>query len=180
MSRRFRTTGHWRSALLAALLFLGFGAYANTIEVDSAKAGFILNFIKYSEWPPTGSPNASLLVCSLGDQALSGKLELMQGRQVQGREIRVRTAVRPGEWRECAVLFIAADEAQRIDTVLRATGQYPVLTISDAPGFVQAGGIIGLNVRAGRIRFDINNGAARQGGLKLSSQLLRLADEVLP
>lgn len=180
MLRRFRTTGHWRSIFLAALLLLGFDAHADTIEVDSAKAGFILNFIKYAEWPPSVSTNNSLLVCSLGDQPLSGKLELLQGRQVQGREIRVRTAVRPGEWRECAVLFIAADEAQRIDTVVRATGQYPILTISDAPSFVQAGGIIGLSVRAGRIRFDINHGAARQGGLKLSSQLLRLADEVLP
>jgi hypothetical protein len=54
------------------------------------------------------------------------------------------------------------------------------LTISDTPGFVQAGGIIELKLRAGRIRFDINQGAARQVGLKLSSQLLKLADEVLP
>jgi hypothetical protein len=53
------------------------------------------------------------------------------------------------------VIFITADDSQRIDTVLRSTAQYPVLTISDAPDFVQA-------------------------GLKLSSQLLKLADEVLP
>jgi hypothetical protein len=170
---------HWQAIFLAAMLFLGLDACADTPEAASAKAGFILNFIKYSEWPATGSPNSNLLICSLGDQPLSGKLELLQGRQMNGREIRVRTTVRPGEWRECAVLFIAADEAQRIDTVLRATGQHPVLTISDAPGFVNAGGIIGLNVRDGRIRFDINQGAARQGGLKLSSQLLKLADEVL-
>lgn len=64
--------------------------------------------------------------------------------------------------------------------MLRALGQTPVLTVSDAPGFVQAGGMIGLKLRGGRIGFDINHGAARATGLVLSSQLLKLADEVRP
>ncbi len=147
---------------------------------DSAKAGFVHNFTKYTDWPAAFASSNTLLVCSLSAQPLSGKLELMQGRQVQGREIRVRTPIRFGEMRDCQVLFIAADEESRIDSILRSAGQYPILTISDASGFVQAGGIIELKLRGGRFRFDINQGAARQVGLKLSSQMLKLADEVLP
>ena len=73
-----------------------------------------------------------------------------------------------------------ADDAARVDAVLRAVGQWPVLTVSDAPDFAAAGGIIGLRERTGRIRFDINQGAAKRAGLSLSSQLLRLADDVIP
>jgi hypothetical protein len=169
----------WLVVLLAATLLPGTGARAESSAEDSAKAGFILNFTKYTDWP-AAQAGSELLICSLSERPLSGKLETLQGRQVQGRTIRVRAATRASEWRDCQVLFIAEDEEQRIDTVLRNVSQHAVLTISDAPGFVQAGGVIGLKLRAGRIRFDINQGATRQAGLRLSSQLLKLADDVLP
>ncbi len=145
----------WLAAILAATLLPSVGARADSLAEDNAKAGFIFNFTKYTEWPGAQA-GSDLLVCSLSTQALSGKLESLQGRQVQGRAIRLHSPARSSEWRECQVIFITADDAQRIDTVLRSTAQSPVLTISDAPDFVQAGGI------------------------KLSSQLLKLADEVLP
>jgi hypothetical protein len=179
MSHLISSTRLWLVAIFAAAALPNAAAQADSLTEDSFKAGFVFNFIKYVEWPKAKAGNG-LLVCRLSTQTLSGKLESLQGRQVQGREIRVSTTTRPGDWRNCAVLFIAAAEAQHIDAVLRATAQHPVLTISDAPGFVQAGGIIGLKLRAGRIAFDINHGAARQAGLNLSSQLLKLADEVLP
>lgn len=169
----------WLVVLLAIILLPDKGARANSLAEDSAKAGFILNFINYTEWPGVQA-SSHLLICSLSERPLSGKLEALQGRQVQGRTIRVRAPARSSEWHDCQVLFITEDEAQRVDTIMRTIGQHAVLTISDVPGFVQAGGGIGLKLRAGRIRFDINQGATRQVGLKLSSQLLKLADEVLP
>jgi hypothetical protein len=169
----------WLVVLLAATLLPATGALADNPVEDSVKAAFILNFTKYTEWP-SAQAGSDLLICSLSERPLSGKLEALQGRQVQGRTIRVRITTRPSDWRECQVFFITEDDERRIETVLRTVNQHPVLTISDTPGFVQAGGIIELKLRAGRIRFDINQGAARQVGLKLSSQLLKLADEVLP
>lgn len=170
-----------QAAILAAVLLLSMRSVpANSLEEDSAKAGFIFNFAKYTEWPATAMEGGELHICSLSPQSLSGKLELLQGRQIQGKRVQVRTATRPSEWRSCHVIYIAEDEEQRVDMALRNMNPYPILTVSDVPGFAQAGGVIGLKLRAGRIRFDINHGAARQSGLKLSSQLLKLADEVVP
>lgn len=170
----------WQGALLATLLCLPGSVFADNLAEDDIKAGYILNFSKYTEWPEWIVSSGEIRICALGSQPLSGKLADLQGRKIQGREIRLRAAVRSDEWRDCQVLFVAADEAQRSETVLRNVSQYPVLTISDAPGFAQSGGVIGMKLRAGRVRFDINQGAARQAGLKLSSQLLKLADNVLP
>lgn len=91
----------------------------------------------------------------------------------------MRQGARPEEWRGCHILFIPAEEAERVDGVLRAVALAPVLTVSDSPDFARSGGMIGLKQRGGRIRFDINLGAARRAGLNLSSRLLKLADEVL-
>lgn len=163
-----------------AMLCLPVSARADTLTEDRVKAGFVFNFMKYVEWPPTALGGADLRVCSLGHQALSGELLQLQGRQVQGREVQMRAPMRPEEWRDCHVLFIPAGESQRAESLLRAVSRAPVLTVSDSADFTQSGGMIGLKLRAGRIRFDINQGAARRAGLNFSSQLLKLADEVLP
>lgn len=155
-------------------------AGADGLAEDQVKAGFILNFARYTEWPASGIAGNELVVCSPAAQPLSGKLELLLGRQVQGRDIRVRAPTQPGEWSGCHVLFIPGSESQRLGIVLRTAGQLPLLTIGDAEGFAQAGGMIGMHPIGGRIRFDINNGAAQRAGLKFSSQLLKLANEVLP
>jgi hypothetical protein len=167
-------------AILMAALMLSTGTRADTVAEDSIKAGYILNFARYTEWPAAALSGKDLSVCGIAAGVLSGKLELLRGRQVQGRSVQVRVPARPGEWHDCQVLFIAADDQPRMETVLRNLGQAPVLTVSDAPDFTQAGGIIGLKLRAGRLRFNINEGAARRAGLNLSSQLLKLADEVQP
>lgn len=178
MSIFMMTGGRWRRALLAILLLLPTMASAVTPSEDSVKAGFVLNFAKYTEWPAAFMGGGELKICWLGAQALSGKLAELTGSRVQGLVVRGRQVARPEEWRDCHVLFIPASEASRLNAVL-GTLTMPTLTVSDSPDFVQSGGMIGLKQYAGRIRFDINLAAARKAGLSLSSQMLKLADEVL-
>jgi hypothetical protein len=172
------TGGRWRRALLALLLLLPAMAFADTPTEDSVKAGFILDFAKFTDWPAIVPGNDPLLICSLGARALSGNLEVLQGRTAKGREVRVRASTRPSELHECQVLFIDAEEESRVEWVLQRVAKLPVLTISDAPNFVQAGGIIGMFQENNKMRFDINLAAARQNNLVVSSNLLRLARTV--
>jgi hypothetical protein len=53
--------------------------------------------------------------------------------------------------------------------------ELPVLTVSDARGFAQAGGMIELYEDNGRMRFAINIDTLQKSGVKLSSRLLDLA-----
>lgn len=176
-----RLTWLWRLALLLlAGLPPATGLCAESGVEDKLKAGFLLNFTKYTEWPASDAHSHDLLICGIESQSLSGQLETLRGRRVAGRVIRVLAPARPSEWAGCQMLFIDVEARIRPETVLRMLGQAPVLTVSDAPGFIQAGGMIGLKLRGGRIRFEINQGAARESGLVLSSQLLKLADTVLP
>lgn len=173
-----RVISRCRGALLAGCLMTVFAAWAAEVSEDSVKAAFILNFTKFTDWPANGSGKASLLICSLGPRALSGSLEALQGRTIKGREVRVRGSTRPSELHECEVLFIAADEESRVEWILQRVARLPVLTISDVPNFVLAGGMIGLFYENDRLRFDINLAAVRQNSLVLSSNLLRLARTV--
>jgi hypothetical protein len=168
----------WCRTLLAIFLTLPVLAVADTRSADSIKTAFILNFVKFTDWPANLGASDRFLICSLGAHVLSGNLDALQGRIVKGREIRVRESTRPSELHECQVLFIAADEESRVEWVLQRVAKLPVLTVSDAPNFIQSGGIIGLFIEEDRLRFDINLAAARQNSLALSSNLLRLARTV--
>lgn len=76
----------------------------------------------------------------------------------------------------CDLLFISAHETGKINDILDALlGQQGILTVSDARNFVKIGGMIGFVHKEERIKFEINNRAARRAKLSISSNLLKLA-----
>jgi hypothetical protein len=58
---------------------------------------------------------------------------------------------------------------------LQAARNASVLTISDSEGFVDTGGVIELLYADSRIQFEVILSAAQRAGLKIASQVLKLA-----
>ena len=143
----------------------------------AVKAAFIFNFAKFTEWPAaaSGAPHGQIVLCAFAGEAYRAALAAIDGKAVQGRTIRVRRGVRPDEIKSCHMMFIAESEERRIPELLRVVKGSPVLTIGDANGFAEAGGMIGLINADNRVQFEINNEAAQRAKLKIGSQLLRLA-----
>jgi hypothetical protein len=54
-----------------------------------------------------------------------------------------------------------------------------MLTVGEAAGFAQEGGMIGFCLEEKKVRFEINVGAAEKARLKISAKLLALAKTVL-
>jgi hypothetical protein len=168
----------YAACLLAGLVLPAATAQAQSVSEAAVKAGFVYNFIKFTQWPAVRE-GAPVRVCAPAAHPLDGQLIRLQGRNVGSRLIEVRTGVSPGEWRQCDVLFLGADDADRLYLLPSRPGPAPVLTLGDLPGFVDAGGMIGLRVEASRVRFDVNLGTAQAAGLVLNSQMLKLAGKVL-
>lgn len=155
-------------------------ALAQQANEASVKAGFVFNFLKFAQWPDTREDDAApLVICTPGTQALDGQLARLQGRQIRNWVIEIRPHAPAGDWRKCDVLYLSDNDAGRMEAAIRGLRGAPVLTIGDLPGFVQAGGMIGLRIEENRVRFDVNLVAAQRAGLKLNSQMLKLAGKVL-
>jgi hypothetical protein len=75
------------------------------------------------------------------------------------------------------MIFISASVENADSILARARGE-SILTVGEAEGFTDAGGIIGFHVEKNRVRFGINLEAARIDRLQFRSQLLKLADVV--
>ncbi len=177
----FSLTKRWRAAGLALLVSLsGPCAWAQQVSEAAVKAGFVFNFLKFTQWPG-GRDGLALPIrlCAASAKPLEGQLSLLSGRMVGSRVVDVRTGVPSSDWRQCDALFLGEGEAERLATLQQHLANAPVLTMGDFPGFVEAGGVIGLRVEANRVRFDVNLSSAQQSGLVLNSQMLRLAGKVL-
>jgi hypothetical protein len=173
--------GWLAGGLLALLAAVAAGpAHAQDVSEEAVKAGFVFNFVKFTQWPgDRESDSRTLDICTPGALPLDGQLALLQGRTIGNRRLVVRAHVAAADWRGCHVLYLTEGDNGRVESHLRSLGSAPVLTISDQPGFVQAGGMIGLRVVDSRVRFDVNLQIAQRAGLTLSSQMLKLAGQVL-
>lgn len=150
---------------------------ASSLE-QQVKIAFVYNFVKFVEWPGGAfdGPGTPLTVGVLGSDAFCLELERdMAGRTVSTRPIQVRRLAGIEEVRSVQVLFIGAATGLDVTRVLAAIGSAPVLTIADMPRFAERGGIINFTLEDNKVRFEINVGAARRAGLKISSKLLNVA-----
>ncbi len=175
---RFPLRGLLAGAFSVLALAKPMPSQADGIGAESVKAGFVYNFTKFVEWPAASLPAGSPLHLCVAGAALNGKLGLLQGRQSQGHEIRVRDIAGQGDLANCHILYIAPSEARRMNGLLIAVANAPVLTISDIEEFPVYGGMIGLTLQDKRVGFAINLANARAAGLKPSAQLLRLGEVV--
>jgi hypothetical protein len=146
------------------------------------KAAYLYNFSKFVEWPQGtfSAPEAPIKVCIIGSTPLGALFkEAVKGKTANGRGFLVVELASLPQAVSCNINFIGSSEADRVDELLRRVSGHPVLTVGDDESFAVRGGIIGLTTEQHRVRFEVNMAAARRAGLKLSSQLLKVAGRVI-
>ncbi len=145
------------------------------------KAAFIYNFSKFVEWPDHTfvAPADPVVVGVLGHDPFDNALDLLEGKTVKGRNIVVRRVADIHSIGVCHILFISQSERGHLAEITAAIKDSPILLIGDTEQFLQYGGMINLIADESRVGFEINNGAARRVGLRISSQLLKLAKRVV-
>lgn len=138
------------------------------------------NFAKFVEWPDDGASSPGPMVVGvLGDPHLKTTIDkTLASKSVRGREFQVRYFAAPENIILCHILFVASPDKERVQRTLHVALDTPTLTIGDLRGFSDWGGVIELVLEDNQFRFEINAGAARRGGLRVSSRLLRLARSV--
>ncbi|MGD0553320.1 MAG: YfiR family protein [Sedimentisphaerales bacterium] len=81
--------------------------------------------------------------------------------------------------KRCHLLFICPSEKKTVNEIIELVKNQGVLTVADTQEFLDAGGIVNFVIEDNKVRFDINLTASEKAGLKIRSQLLRLARKVV-
>lgn len=75
----------------------------------------------------------------------------------------------------CHILFISESNANQIEEILSKLKNRATLTVSDTPGFCERGIMINFFSQGDMLKFEMNPGKLENAGLKVSSQLQKLA-----
>ena len=142
------------------------------------KAAFLFNFARYVEWPASAftAAEAPVRICVLGARTFASVVEeVVAGKQVGERSVEVAEAQDLDRAARCHILFVGEDLGIERPQLISTLADAHVFTVSDSEGFAREGGVANFFRADQKMRFEINTGAAKRAGLKISSRLLRLA-----
>ena len=167
--------------LISSVLLLGLAIQPCIAELSEGqvKAAYVLNFVKFTEWPAGSGTESQVTLCVVGNNVLGGALSALNGRKAGGRELHVvNYANTDSELGSCRVVFIGDSEQRHFVPLIKSLGDSPQLTISDIDDFAEKGGGIGLRDLDGKVVFEINLTPMQKSKLRLPGQLLNLASHV--
>lgn len=171
-------------SFLAGIVMMGLAPWGpvrgETSLEYAVKAAYLPKFLPFITWPEGTfeSPGAPVNICVLGPDPFGGKLDREVGGLRAGeRSVAVRHLPEPDGGVSCQLLFLGPGiDPAVIDGTLDAMKGQPVVTVTDSG--MKVHGVISFVIEANHVRFDIDDAAAAEDGLTISSKLLSLAHAV--
>ena len=141
------------------------------------KAMFVLNFMKYVEWPQ--EPNSDTFkIGVVGESNIYQALLSLVANRKENSKIKIYK-VNTDLNEEYQILIIARNENNRIESLSKKYQGKGTLIISEDCKNNNNASINLVNIN-NKIRFEINNIQAKLGGIKISSKLSEMAISVQP
>ena len=173
------------SALLGMCLAVSCGAAAqgddDTLSAQRRIEGaYLFKFGAYISWPAESfaGPDSPFVIGVAGDDTMADELAaLVAGRAVNGHPVQVRQVHAGQNTSGIHLLFVAGDTPQG-DALIGATRNKPTVTVTEGDDGLDRGADMTFVLVNDRVRFDIALDVALRDGVKVSSQLLSVADKV--
>jgi len=181
-----RTPVSVRRVASVAFSILFCACNGNASPSDSAiefevEATYLYKFAPFVEWPASAyaSPSSPLNLCIVGSDPVASIVDqAAAGQSVGTHPVAVHHIPEAVPGAGCQIMYIAGTEGQSVQQALAAMKGAPVLTVTDEASHPGDRGIISFVVSDNHVRFDIDDAAAAQAGVTISSKLLGLAHSV--
>lgn len=164
--------------LVVLVLQVPMVSFASDIPEYKIKASFIYNFARFTQWPDEES---ELRICLYGKDPFGSYADSLDGKIVGEKKIKIVRTQLIEEVKLCHIVFlnIIPPERHLFERALNKLKGTNVLTIADADNVVDFGVMIGLEIENNKIGFKVNGNTVQDSELKISSQLLTLAKDVI-
>ena len=154
------------------------GAESLAPTMHQVEAAFLFNFAKFVTWPDDAFRRSedSLIIGVLGEDPVGVILEeTVRDKTIMGKKLAVKRFMRVQDAVKSHILFLSSSEESQLPQILKGLERATVLTVSDMEQFAERGGMIAFTVEDQKVRFNVNVDAVERAGLKMGSQLLKLA-----
>jgi len=162
------------------------------------KAAFIYNFLKFVDWPEEKMAHSGkqIILGIIGEDPFGPAADIFKDKTVENHNLIIKRFEGLRQLKEmaeknksasekletlktCHLLFICPSERKQVREIIDIVSKSNVLTVGDTDEIIESGGAISFVMEDNKIRFNINLTATEKAGLKIRSQLLRLAKKVI-
>lgn len=175
-----------KKPLTLRILLTGFflmSGYLGTLHGQSTeyilKAGFIERFTRFIEWPSDSlqaDTTKPFIILVLGKNPFGDNLQkFFTKTRIKGRKVVIRYAAKLDTNKYYHMIFICDNMSSELNFILNYAHDKPLITIGETEGFGSRGVLINFFLDNNKIRFEINQAAFRNTGLKVSHMLLNSA-----
>jgi YfiR/HmsC-like len=168
----------WNARLCVTLaLLLAVAPARAQATADAVKAAFLPRFARYVVWPSPALPaaGAPFQLCIVGRDPFGPMLDHAAAKElIDGHSVAIRRMPSADRAAGCHLAFVQGVVPTDTTRLLLALRGQPILTVTDGRAG-QTRGMIHFTIIGGRVRFFIDEAAAAEQGLSISSRLLALA-----
>ena len=145
-------------------------------DENTIKALFIYNFTKQIEWPASNLQGQKFVISVYGDSPVREKLiAVMKGRKVFDKNVEIRLVESMDEITGSQIVFVSQNQSNKLSKINEVCAEKGILIITEEKGMAGKGAAINIVEIESHLRFEMNESAIKKQGLKVSSQLYKLA-----
>ena len=164
------------AAFLLAFLSVSKPAIPADLGEYEVKAAFLVNFTHFIEWPAGSLSGNSFEFCIVGTDPFGSVLEKVVGqRTVKERPISIKRLAPNADLSQCRIAFLNDMDRSGLSKAIGSLEQVHALTVGDSKNFAERQGVVGFVIENERVSLALNIDHANHAGLKINSQLLRVA-----
>ena len=154
----------------------------NESELLKVKAAFILNLARFVEWPEDSSSQEfqDVVLCFYQDNFLKQSVETIRNKKIHNKKIKIKTIKELKISERCEIVLISVDYLAVFLQFNDLKNLQNRITITDLSSRVFYDGsldnkvIFRLKRDFSRLRFEVNQTAAKRLGIVIGSELLKL------
>lgn len=177
--RQDRKRTGWRIGILAIPLWAVLCAppcAADESLAVAVKAAYLYKFAPFVTWPSPPSADAPFTICVVGANPFGDQLDRAVASQALGpRPYQVVKLETIAAIADCNIAYLGGSPKQSVAAALDTVKGAPIFTVTEDGA---RNGMISFKMQAGKVRFRVDQVAANQSGLPISSKLLNLAISV--
>jgi len=135
---------------------------------------FVVSFTKYASWPQS---NNDFKITVLGKSKIYDELmKMTANKSVNGQPYKVTQVESVNDLGDSQIIFIPDGKSSNLDDVMKATTGKAVMVVTEREGLVRKGAGLSFLVIDNKLRFDINNSELEKRNVKVSGNLVSIAN----
>lgn len=149
----------------------------------AVQAVYLYHFMNFISWPNEASwpEQKPFVICT--DTTGNTHLDALTQKRIGIRPIIsqfISTSLEhTAKLDACQILLLNSSSHKAQAALLQAIRHKPILTVGTAEGFLQLNGMIQFSVKHGQVTFSVNLKSTSLAGLKISANMLDVAQEVI-